>query len=973
MRLLSILALFLFTLVIHAQKLDHRLGYLIVQVENKASLNSLLQKNSSRLNSPVQLEKTLSERLGIHVIRFDHGRVHQDHLLASVRSARGVILAQHDHITTLRAIPNDPLFHNQWQWFNDGQTGGLIDADTDAELAWDITQGGVTALGDTIVVAIVDDGLGYNHEDIRENTWINHAEIPGNNIDDDANGYVYDVYGWNVYRDNGEVLREGHGLLVAGMVGATGNNEIGIAGINWHVKLMTVVGGTPESSAIAAYGYVLDQRILYNETNGQKGAFIVSTNSSWGIDYGQPADAPLWCGFYDILGQHGILSAAATSNAEYNVDDFGDLPTACPSEFLMSVTALNQDNERTFSAFGLEHIDFGAPGDNVFTTVSNNSYGHGTGTSFASPVAAGLVALLYSAPVLSVAELAHKNPRAAARFIRNIIFAGVEPDPVLEHETKYGGSLNAFNSMNLLLKVSSECSIPFDVESEVLSDEEVVIRWVTLDTVDSFNARYRPIGAINWTTLTDVNYPLLLTDLIGCTEYEVQLESVCADTTEGFQESHIFETEGCCELPAEITVEVHDNSFHASWSHVFAAEYFLIQWRLEGDPEWNEEVTSLNEVTIENLQPCSFYEFRLLTNCDTTLTGFSDIVRIRTTNCGNCIDLTYCEGGSETANAEYIDSLIIGPLTNHSGFNSGYAFFENLNPTYVAGQMYDVFLRPGFTFQSFDEQIRIWIDFNQDGEFDEIELVLDTILDNNDPVLLSELSIPEDAVEGSTRMRVSMAGFDPFNFNQEPCDIIQFGEVEDYCITIQRDNNTCFEVDTVKFDGITFTSAFMFWPPPEGAIAYVYRYREVGTGMYTELATVDTFAVLEGLTKCDSFEVQVRTICMADTTPYNRTYIIGTDCDVAVTPVEILLASFKVFPNPTSDIASVQITSLETGNHQISIFNTQGVRLTSRKIFAEKDNPVTTRLDEFSNYSTGLYFIVVEKDGIATTRKLIKI
>ncbi len=254
MRLIFILALSLFTLFLHAQKLDHRLGYLIVQVESKASLTSLLQNNSSRLNSPVQLDQALSERLGIYVIRFDHSRVHQDQLLASVRTTRGVILAQHDHITSLRAIPNDSLFDKQWQWFNEGQTGGLIDADTDAELAWDITQGGVTALGDTIVVAIVDDGLGYNHEDIAQNTWINHDEIPGNQVDDDANGYVDDVYGWNVYRDNGEVLREGHGLLVAGMVGAVGNNSIGITGINWNVKLMAVVGGTPESSAIAAYG-----------------------------------------------------------------------------------------------------------------------------------------------------------------------------------------------------------------------------------------------------------------------------------------------------------------------------------------------------------------------------------------------------------------------------------------------------------------------------------------------------------------------------------------------------------------------------------------------------------------------------------------------------------------------------------------------------------------------------------------------
>jgi subtilisin family serine protease len=125
------------------------------------------------------------------------------------------------------------------------------------------------------------------------------------------------------------------------------------------------------------------------------------------------ADAPLWCAFYDTLGAHGILSAGATANLNIDIDANGDLPTACPSEYLLSVTALNHNNERTFSAFGLTQVDFGAPCEDIYTTRRNYGYGTTSGTSFASPVAAGLVALLYSAHA-RFADLIHSNPSAAA-------------------------------------------------------------------------------------------------------------------------------------------------------------------------------------------------------------------------------------------------------------------------------------------------------------------------------------------------------------------------------------------------------------------------------------------------------------------------------------------------------------------------------------------------------------------------------
>jgi len=977
MRIISttVLCLLSALTILQAQKLDHRLGYVLIQLEKGATIQEVLGNNSARMSGTLIPERVISDRLGIYLVRFDHSRIHEGLLLDALRADRDVSVAQFDHLPTLRTEPNDPQFFSQWQWLNTGQTNGLFDADVDADEAWNVTQGGVTAAGDTIVVAIIDDGLDYNHEDIAANAWINYHEIDGNGIDDDGNGYIDDIRGWNAYDNTPDIYGNNHGLNVAGMIGAVGNNEVGIAGINWNVKIMMIVGGTPESSAIASYAYALEQRIQYNESNGEKGAFVVATNSSWGVDFGQPADAPLWCAFYDTLGAHGILSAGATANLNIDIDAVGDLPTACPSEYLLSVTALNHNDERTFSAFGLTQVDFGAPGEDIYTTRRNNGYGTTSGTSFASPVAAGLIALLYAAPCPGFGDLIHANPSAAAIYIRDMIFQGVEPIPGLESTIRFGGGLNAGNSMELMMSLCSDCPVPFAVSTEVVSDAEVNVAWNLIDTPDAINVRYKPVNEADWDTLLNVAQPLVLTGLSGCTEYEIEFESICADTSSGFQSNHLFSTEGCCEIPGGLSAIASEDGAVVFWQSVFAADFYLVQWRPGSEGEWEEMATADTLINLDGLNGCTYYEIRLQTDCDTSESGFSDIIQMRTKGCGNCIDLEYCAATSDDASEEFIDSLIIGSLVSHSGQNGGYLFEEDLNPAFAAGDSYSLWIRPGFSpGDSFDEKFRIWLDANQDGNFSEDELLLDTLLLSGDSFLSSQLDIPADALDGSTRMRVSMAFSNPFfPTNQEPCGSIDFGEVEDYCVTILRNPDPCPEVDTVYFDGITFTTAFMYWPSTPGTIAYTFRWREVGTEDYQELATVDTTANLDDLEKCKTYEVQIRTVCLSDTTSYNFNYLLETDCDVAVREVDPLLASFEVFPNPVSDVVSIRWQPLETGNHTITLYSMQGQRLKQSVQFAEINTVSELTYDHMESYPPGLYFIVVEKNGKTATKKVVKI
>ncbi len=960
--------------LVNAQKLDHRLGYLIIQLDKTAKIDQVLEQNSSRINGSLKLERVISKRLEIYTIQFDHARINQNELLNQLRYADGVSVAQNDHIPTLRAEPDDPNFMNQWQWLNLGQTGGIINADIGATRAWDISTGGVTALGDTIVVAVVDDGMDYNHEDIAANAWRNYNEIDGNGIDDDNNGYIDDIYGWNAYNNTPDVWGQSHGLQVAGMIGAVGNNGVGVTGINWNVKIMIIRGGSPESSAIASYAYALDQRILYEESNGEKGAFVVATNSSWGIDFGQPADAPLWCSFYDSLGMHGILSAGATANLNIDIDAVGDLPTACPSEYLLSVTALNHNNDRTFSAYGQTQVDFGAPGEDVLTTRRNNGYGTTSGTSFASPIAAGVVGLLYSAPCAGFAELIHTNPSAAALYIRDLMFQGVEPVPTLDGQMVYAGNLNAGNSMELMMTICSDCPIAFNIGVDVLSDTEASITWNTLEEPDSINVRYKRNTSADWDTLFNVSQPLSLTDLLGCSTYDIEFESICADTSDGFISSVSFETLGCCEIPGNIFAFGNESSLSVFWNEVLAAEFYIVEWRPENTSIWEEVVTPEATIILDNLEPCTYYEVRLQTDCDTSSSGFSESIIVRTKGCGNCIDLTYCENVSDDSSDEYIDSLKIGPLVNHSGNDNGYALFEDFNPLYRTGESYNLWIRPGFGFSgNFEERFKVWIDMNQDGLFDEDELLLDSLLSAQDVAVSSQIMIPETALNGSTRMRVSMAFSSPFNpVDQASCGSIAFGEIEDYCISITSMPDGCPPVDTVLFDGINFTSAFMYWPKAFGAIAYTYRYREVGTQDYTELATVDTTALLNDLNKCKTYEVQVRTVCVSDTTSYGPNYLLKTDCDVAVKELDPFLASFDVFPNPVTDKVSVRLRPGTSGDHTLTIYSIQGQALQQKVVYADTHSTLEVNFEQLNAYPPGLYFIVVRKDGQSATKKIIK-
>jgi subtilisin family serine protease len=404
---------------------------LIVQFRASASedrQSAALAPVAGRLMQSLRLRSQRSDGRGdMHRVKLPAG-VSVAAAIAALQGHADVDFAEPNWVYRRQAVSNDT-------YFTSGQLWGMYGANTTpantfgtgAATAW---ANGKTCSAD-VFVAVIDEGAMFSHADLNGQFWVNpHDPVDG--IDNDGNGYIDDVRGWDFVGDDNTTFDgrgDDHGTHVAGTIGGKGGNGAGVVGMCWSVKLISAKflgsnGGTT-ADAVLAVDYVSDLKTLHNLN-------LVATNNSWGGGGFSQAlqDAITRAGAADIL------FVASAGNSSANSDVSPSYPAAYNNANIISVASIDSNGRlSSFSNYGATTVDLGAPGGNIFSTLpgraGRSTYGSYSGTSMAAPHVTGAVAMYKSI-----------NPGATAAQIKSAILSSATPTPALAGKTVTGGRLN---------------------------------------------------------------------------------------------------------------------------------------------------------------------------------------------------------------------------------------------------------------------------------------------------------------------------------------------------------------------------------------------------------------------------------------------------------------------------------------------------------------------------------------------------
>ena len=402
-----------------------------------SSLNSLDQKNQVSEIKPVIAEadkipaeakkEGAKELEQIYQLKVPEGKDEQA-VADSYKGDPNIEYAEPNLKVEIDNTPNDPYFSSSDSWgqgFDDLYGLKKINAAS----AWDINQG-----SENVVVAVIDTGVDYTHEDLAANMWVNNDEIPGNNIDDDNNGYIDDVYGYDFYNDDGDPKDDhGHGSHCSGTISGVGNNGQGVVGVNWRAKIMAVKflsqgGSGYTSDAISGVYYAVNNgaKVLSNSWGGWGRSSSLQTAINW-------------------AHERGVVFVAAAGNSNADAYDFS--PAGLDNVIAVSATD-NNDAKASFSNYG-NVIDVAAPGVSILSVRATGTsmcsqfdkYCVASGTSMATPHVSGLAALVWA-----------RNPAADNNLVESIIKSNADDLGSPGFDTTYGyGRINAYKALSFNL------------------------------------------------------------------------------------------------------------------------------------------------------------------------------------------------------------------------------------------------------------------------------------------------------------------------------------------------------------------------------------------------------------------------------------------------------------------------------------------------------------------------------------------
>jgi subtilisin family serine protease len=421
---------------------DYAPDEVIVKFKSGANSTSLL--NALEISGDAALRET-TQTLGIQLWGLDGISVKD--AIALYSQDPSIEYIEPNYRISVEQTPNDPSFSELWGLHNTGQLGGTPDADIDAPEAWDIQTG-----DGSVIVGVIDTGVDYTHSDLMNNIWTNSGETPGNDIDDDSNGFVDDYYGWDfAYDDSDPFDGDGHGTHVSGTIAAEGDNGIGVVGVNWDAQIMPIkflddFGYGSNFDAIQSVEYAI-----------LMGADL--TNNSWGGGgYSQ--------GLYDAIAAAGaagqLFIAAAGNDYGNNNDIYPHYPSSYDLDNIIAVAATDRyDDLSDFSNYGPTSVDLGAPGSEIYSTIPDGGYAYYDGTSMATPHVSGVAALVWA-----------EYPDLTAAEVKEILLETTDPIPALEGLTVSGGRLNAYNALIGDVPIPNPAEIHGKVWSDINGDGE---------------------------------------------------------------------------------------------------------------------------------------------------------------------------------------------------------------------------------------------------------------------------------------------------------------------------------------------------------------------------------------------------------------------------------------------------------------------------------------------------------------------
>ncbi|RJQ57202.1 MAG: DUF4214 domain-containing protein [Desulfobacteraceae bacterium] len=407
------------------EKVSGEIVVRFIEGASKEEIESCVAAAGAKIKRKIEL-------LGAYVIALPSGLAGEQ-AIEYFSSTNTVVASEPNYLIPIQTVPNDPLFPNQWAFNMSGRKGSFSHSGIDITGAWDLERG-----DPGVVIAIVDTGIYYLHEDLAGNIWRNPGEIPGNGIDDDRNGYTDDIIGWDFVDadsgdkgedfsipDNDPLDRQGHGTMVAAVAAASGNNSVGIAGVVWDCRVMPVRAGYKlESGAGVLRSSDAAEGIAYAAANG---AQVI--NLSWGSEV-KSLTVERAIGFAESCGAL-VCAAAGNKNSDRLL-----FPAALAADAIISVGASDMyDGRASFSNYGAD-VDLFAPGVDIYTAYLDNGYCLASGTSLSTPFVSGLAAMVWSA-----------NSSLTGRQVKSAILSSVDISQSLSGLALSGGRINAWKAL----------------------------------------------------------------------------------------------------------------------------------------------------------------------------------------------------------------------------------------------------------------------------------------------------------------------------------------------------------------------------------------------------------------------------------------------------------------------------------------------------------------------------------------------